>query len=142
MSKVILSALMALIPVQSDWIHGPIKQKGVASYYGRGNWHGEITANGERFDPEAKTCAHRDLPFGTIVQVRRLDRDVSTTCRINDRGPFKLQVDSQGQLKPEIDLESDYDRVIDLSVGTARDLGMIEEGTVHIQIRHWLPPKQ
>lgn len=57
----------------------------VASWYGPG-FHGRTTANGERFNRNAFTAAHRTLPFGTHVRVCRGSRCV--TVRINDRGPF------------------------------------------------------
>ena len=58
-----------------------------ASYYGVGDgYHGQTTANGERFDTYAMTAAHRTLPFGSYVRVVHGSRSV--VVRINDRGPF------------------------------------------------------
>ena len=57
----------------------------VASWYGPG-FHGRTTANGERFNRNALTAAHRTLPFRTIVRVSY--RGKSVVVRINDRGPF------------------------------------------------------
>lgn len=60
---------------------------GGASYYGVGDgYHGQTTANGERFNTYALTAAHRWLPFGTRLLVTRNGRSV--VVRINDRGPF------------------------------------------------------
>jgi rare lipoprotein A len=75
---------------------------GVASYYG--NESGSKTASGERFNQNAMTCAHRSLPFGTKLRVSAGGRSVVVT--VNDRGPFVRG------------------RVLDLSTGAARALGM------------------
>jgi rare lipoprotein A len=75
---------------------------GVASYYG--NESGSKTASGERFNQNAMTCAHRSLPFGTKLRVSAGGRSVVVT--VNDRGPFVRG------------------RVLDLSKGAARALGM------------------
>jgi rare lipoprotein A len=48
--------------------------------------HGKITANGEKFNPDGLTAAHKTLPFGTKLRLRYKDRQI--TVRINDRGPF------------------------------------------------------
>jgi rare lipoprotein A len=75
---------------------------GVASYYGSES--GSRTASGERFNQNAMTCAHRSLPFGTKLRVSTGGRSVIVT--VNDRGPFVRG------------------RVLDLSKGAARALGM------------------
>src|SRR5260370_27148008 len=62
-------------------------ESGIASWYGT-PYHGQPSASGEIYDQEKLTAAHRTLPFGTSVRVRRLDRDESIVVRINDRGPF------------------------------------------------------
>lgn len=88
---------------------------GVASFYGR-RFHGRLTANGERFDMNAMTAAHRTLPFGTQVRVTNPRNGRSVTVRINDRGPF-----IRG-------------RTIDLSRRAARELGMIQRGHARVQL--------
>ena len=62
-------------------------QEGVASWYGPG-FQGRKTANGERFNTNELTAAHKTLPFNTLVKVTNLSNGVSTVVRINDRGPF------------------------------------------------------
>lgn len=57
-----------------------------ASYYCQG-FEGKSTANGESYDCQARTCAHKSLPFGTMVEITAENGNV-TTCRVNDRGPF------------------------------------------------------
>lgn len=63
------------------------KQCGSASWYGP-RFHGRTTANGERFDQNAMTAAHKRLPFGAKVRVTNQINGKSLTLRINDRGPF------------------------------------------------------
>jgi rare lipoprotein A len=84
---------------------------GAASYYMRGR----RTASGERFDPYGMTAAHRSLPFGTHVSVTDLITGRSIVVTINDRGPF-----IRG-------------RVLDLSLGAARALGMTPRGVTRIR---------
>jgi rare lipoprotein A (peptidoglycan hydrolase) len=84
--------------------------EGVASYYAD-EFNGRKTANGEIYDMNDMTAAHRTLPFGTKVKVTDVDTGKSVVVRINDRGPFK------------------DDRVIDLSLGAAKQLGLIAMGT-------------
>lgn len=62
-------------------------QTGMASFYG-GKWHGKKTANGEIFNQNSLTAAHRSLPFGTRVKVTNLDNGKSVVVRINNRGPY------------------------------------------------------
>jgi rare lipoprotein A len=88
---------------------------GIASYYAD-RFHGRQTASGERYDRNAYTAAHRRLPFGTKVQVTRLDTGSSVEVRINDRGPFVKG------------------RVIDLSYAAAKKLGMLRRGVVRVRV--------
>lgn len=88
--------------------------KGMASYYGYES--GNRTATGERFNPQGLTAAHRSLPFGTRVRVTNTGNGRSVVVRINDRGPF-----IRG-------------RVIDVSLGAAKELGMISSGVAAVKI--------
>ncbi len=88
---------------------------GLTSYYAD-RFHGRLTANGERYDRQAYTAAHRHLPFGTRVVVTRLDDGRTVTVRINDRGPFVRG------------------RVIDLSHAAAAKLGMLRLGVVEVRV--------
>ncbi len=91
--------------------------RGMASFYGY-DGSGTQTASGQRFNPEAMTAAHRSLPFGTQVRVTNTRNGRSVVLRINDRGPY-----IRG-------------RVIDVSAGAARVLGMMGSGVapVHIEV--------
>lgn len=90
-------------------------QKGVASWYGPG-FHGKKTSSGEVYDMHCMTAAHSVLPLNTIVKVTNLGNNKEVVVRVNDRGPFV------------------NDRVIDLSLAAARDLGMVQCGTVPVRV--------
>jgi rare lipoprotein A len=85
---------------------------GIASMYG--NESGSKTASGQRFNENAMTCAHRSLPFGTKLRVSHGGRSIVVT--VNDRGPFVRG------------------RVIDLSKGAARALGISGLGQITAEI--------
>ena len=93
----------------------PKTLQGTASYYG-GKFHGRKTASGERFNQEAMTAAHKSLPLGTKVRVTNLRNGEVVEVKINDRGPY---------IKG---------RIIDLSKGAAREIGMIKAGTAKVKI--------
>ncbi len=87
-------------------------QTGIASWYQMGT----RTANGEAYKPDGMTAAHRTLPFGTIVEVKNLRNGKSVRLRINDRGPFV------------------GGRIIDVSRGGARQLGLMGSGTARVRV--------
>ncbi|MGB3336204.1 MAG: septal ring lytic transglycosylase RlpA family protein [Devosia sp.] len=88
---------------------------GVASWYGPG-FHGRTTANGERYNMNDMTAAHKSLKFGTRVKVTNENNGRSVVVRINDRGPY---VGS---------------RIIDLSKSAAQALDMIGPGTAAVTV--------
>ena len=89
------------------------REEGTASWYGPG-FHGEMTANGERYDMHGMTAAHKLLPFGTKLKVTNKSNGRSIVVRVNDRGPFVA------------------DRVIDLTRAGAEDIGMLAKGTAPV----------
>src|SRR5579883_3041588 len=93
----------------------PGSETGIASWYGH-PYHGRPAANGEIYDMEQMTAAHRTLPFDTVVRVTNLKNDKSVEVRINDRGPF---VDN---------------RIIDLSHAAAQAIDMIGPGTAQVRM--------
>lgn len=100
---------------------GTWKQRGLASYYAS-SLAGNRTASGEPYRPSQLTAAHRKLPFGTWVRVRRIDGagvpfGPAVEVRVNDRGPY-----GGGR------------RIIDLSMAAARALGIVREGVVPVEI--------
>ncbi len=95
------------------------EEEGLASWYG-GNgdgFEGKPTANGESFDPEALTAAHKTLPLGSILEVENLDNGKKVLVRVNDRGPFVKG------------------RILDLSRRGAKQLGFMGQGTAQVRIR-------
>jgi len=90
-------------------------QEGIASWYG-GKFQGRTTANGEIFDTNKFTAAHKTLAFGTMVKVTNLENGSTTIVRINDRGPFIPG------------------RIIDLSRAAAMEIGMTGMGIARVRI--------
>ncbi len=88
---------------------------GKATWYG-GRFHGRKTASGERFNENDFTCAHRKLPFGSLVRVVNLENQQAVMVRVNDRGPY-----GKG-------------RIIDVSKAAAEKLGMIDRGVVKVRV--------
>lgn len=87
--------------------------RGQASWYGT-SAHGKLTANGEIYNREALTAAHKQLPFGTVVRVYNLRNNRFVLVRVNDRGPFV-----QG-------------RVLDISLRAAESLRMLRSGVARV----------
>ncbi len=106
-ASALLAALAASTSARADSVGG---HTGTASWYGSGH----RTANGERFNPNGLTAAHRSLPFGTMVRVTNEANGRTVVVRINDRGPFV------------------GGRIIDLSRGSARAIGMSGTSRVHL----------
>lgn len=92
-----------------------MKERGIASWYGE-NFHGWVTANGEIYDMEALTGAHRTLPLGTVVRVTNVVNGERVRVRINDRGPYV------------------NGRILDLSFAAARQLDMVDHGISAVQL--------
>lgn len=89
-------------------------KEGIASFY-HDKYHGKMTSNGEIYNRDSLTCAHRTLPFGTKLIVTNLDNDKSIKVTVNDRGPF---------IKG---------REIDLSYAAADSLNFIEKGLQRVK---------
>lgn len=92
-------------------------QAGMASWYGA-DFHGRKTSNGEVYDMTALTAAHRTLPMPSYVYVTNLVNNRTVMVRVNDRGPY-----ARG-------------RIIDLSNGAARALGVIQHGSAQVRVRY------
>ena len=102
-------------PVSTVVVRPGATEEGIASWYGH-PYHGRAAANGEIYDMEKMTGAHRTLPFNTWVRVYDLDNNKTTEVRIIDRGPF-----IRG-------------RIIDLSHAAARELEIIGPGVARVRI--------
>lgn len=92
------------------------EERGIASWYGE-PYHGRRTASGEVYDMNGVSAAHRTLPFGSLVRVTREDTGDWVEVRVNDRGPF---------------IEG---RVIDLSYGAAKRIGLHVDGIAPVRVR-------
>lgn len=92
-----------------------ITETGTASYYAH-KFHGRLTANGEIYDMYGLTAAHPTLPLNSVIRVTNLSNDKNLVVRINDRMPQHPS------------------RIIDLSLGTAQKLDMVEDGLAEVKI--------
>ncbi|HEY5337828.1 MAG TPA: septal ring lytic transglycosylase RlpA family protein, partial [Rhizomicrobium sp.] len=92
-------------------------ETGIASWYGP-TFYGHRTANGEMYDGQSMTAAHRTLPLPVNVRVTNLDNGKSVVVRVNDRGPY-----AKG-------------RIIDLSEAAARELDVIRSGTARVRVTY------
>jgi rare lipoprotein A len=97
-------------------------ESGIASWYGH-PYHGRRAANGEIYDMEQMTAAHRTLPFNTWVRVQNLSNHKTVEVRITDRGPFI------------------HGRIIDLSHAAARQIDLIGPGITKVRLTIMAPPR-
>ncbi|MGM0505922.1 MAG: septal ring lytic transglycosylase RlpA family protein [Bacteroidota bacterium] len=95
---------------------GEVIQRGSSSWYGP-NFQGKITANGEVYNMDDLTAAHRTLPFNTVVRVTNQVNGRSVEVRINDRGPYV------------------GDRIIDISRRAAEEIDMIQAGVQEVELQ-------
>jgi rare lipoprotein A (peptidoglycan hydrolase) len=91
------------------------RAEGTASWYGP-DFHGRLTANGERYDMHGISAAHRTMPLPSYSRVTNLDNGRSIIVRVNNRGPFV------------------HNRIIDLSTGTAKALDFYRKGTARVRV--------
>lgn len=98
------------------------KEKGTASWYGK-KFHGYHTSNGEIYDMYGMSAAHKTLPLPTYAKVTNLKNGKTVIVKINDRGPFH------------------EDRIIDLSYAAASKLGILGNGTAHVEV-HAIDPNE
>lgn len=89
--------------------------EGQASYY-HDKFDGRTTANGETFDQDGMTCAHKTLDFGTMLRVTNLENNLTVDVRVNDRGPF---------------VEG---RIVDLTKAAAQKIGLYEMGVCNARV--------
>lgn len=107
-----MSLLLTIFILQT--VFADYKQVGKATFYSD-KAHGHMTSNGEIYHKDSFTCAHRTLPFGTILKVRDLVTDKVVYVRVTDRGPFSHAI-------------------IDLSSAAAKRLNMIRKGIARVEI--------
>ena len=116
MNKKIFVLIGILIFANSIPVFAELYKTGVTASYYAEDFHGKKTSNGERFNMNDLTCAHKSLPFDTILKVTNLANGKSVQVRVNDRGPFVAT------------------REIDLSKAAAVKLGMIGTGTTKVKL--------
>ena len=104
------------VPTGASHLDVGIEDRGVASWYGE-SFHGKQAANGELFDMEALTAAHRTLPLGSVVRVVNLVNGKHIHVRITDRGPYV------------------NGRILDLSRGAAARIGMLAGGLSVVRVQ-------
>jgi rare lipoprotein A len=114
----LISGRDAVVFGQTSGSNSEYMEEGTASWYGPG-FHGRKTANGERFNTNDLTCAHKSLPFNTLLKVTNLENGRYTIVRVNDRGPY-----AQG-------------RIIDLSNAAKTEIGM--GGLAKVRIESYKP---
>lgn len=122
----------------------PVQEAGLASWYGSGDGtndgglHGKHTATGELFDPEKHTCASRHIPLNTMVLVEDVETGNRAWCRVNDRGPYGAMHEGQWVLKLTGSDPGRWRGVMDLSRGTAQELGFdFRSGLNQVRLRYW-----
>lgn len=109
--SLLIIGLLLFAPLFSE-----VYKNGVTASYYAEDFHGKRTSNGERFNMYDYTCAHKSLPFGTILRVTNLSNGKTCDVRVNDRGPFVAS------------------REIDLSKAAAVKLDMIGSGTAKVKL--------
>lgn len=115
MKRFFLFSIFCVIVGAGNLFASVYKTDVTASYYAE-DFHGKKTSNGETFNMNALTCAHKTLPFDTILRVTNLSNGKTVDVRVNDRGPFVAT------------------REIDLSRAAAVKLGMIGTGTAKVKL--------
>ena len=97
---------------QTDEKHTKV---GNATYYGD-RWHGRRTADGSAYNKDSLTCAHRTLPFGTLLHVRNPKNGKVVVVKVTDRGPYRRNT------------------IIDLSKAAAQQIDMVQAGVVSVEV--------
>ena len=95
------------------------QQTGKASYYAH-RLQGRKMSNGIPYHRDSLTCAHRTLPFGTLLEVRNPKNNKRVVVKVTDRGPFIRS------------------RIIDLSYAAAKELDIVHQGVARVEVREWL----
>lgn len=109
--SILAFGLVGLAPLSAE----AASRCSLASHYGVGDgYHGQITANGERYDAYGLSAAHRSLPFGTRLRVTNQTNGRSVIVKINDRGPYV------------------YDRSLDLSYGAFSKIASPGQGVASV----------
>ena len=111
-----LAVLLLSATLHAGCSHRRGPERGEASWYGKA-YRGRPTASGEPFRPSRRTAAHKTLPLGTVVRVKRTDTGQTVRVVINDRGPYVAG------------------RIIDLSRKAARRIDLVDQGVAPVVVR-------
>ncbi len=116
-SKALLPPLVAIFVLANFDIVAKTyeSKKGNATYYGN-QWHGRTTSSGVKYHKDSLTCAHRTLPFGTILRVTNQRNGKEVVVKVTDRGPFRPGA------------------IIDLSMAAAKQIDMVRDGICPVEI--------
>lgn len=114
---IIKRAIFLLVTIFTLTINHEVlaQNHGKASYYGN-SFHGRRTSDGSRYHKDSLTCAHRTLPFGTLLKVTNKKNGKEVIVKVNDRGPFVRG------------------RVVDLSLAAAKEIGMVAMGVAPVEV--------
>jgi rare lipoprotein A len=107
--------ILVMLSIIAKTLLSDYQATGKATYYGQ-HWTGRLTASGERFHADSLTCAHKTLPFGTLLDVIDLRNGNCITVKVTDRLPKTSRI------------------LIDLTYGAAKQLGFLRAGIIPVQI--------
>jgi rare lipoprotein A len=114
--KLLFSTLLLLVCISGVTGQAGYEETGVASYYSD-IFDGRKTASGEVYSKDDLTCAHKTLPYGTLLRVTSLKNSNSVVVKVNDRGPYS------------------HGRIVDLSRAAAEAIGLVKAGKMDVKIQ-------
>ena len=117
--KIVVS-LLSLLAFTAMYAQDDNTKVGNATYYGD-RWHGRRTASGSSYHKDSLTCAHRTLPFGTLLHVRNPKNGKVVVVKVTDRGPYRANT------------------IVDLSKAAAEQIDMIRAGVAQVEVTQVLP---
>ena len=117
--KIVVS-LLSLLAFTAMYAQDDNTKVGNATYYGD-RWHGRRTASGSSYHKDSLTCAHRTLPFGTLLHVRNPKNGKAVVVKVTDRGPYRANT------------------IVDLSKAAAEQIDMIRAGVAQVEVTQVLP---
>lgn len=112
------ATLFISLIISSITIFSFSQQSGYATYYSH-KFHGRKTSSGVAYHKDSLTCAHKTLPFGTVLEVKNPKNNKTVVVTVTDRGPFTKN------------------RILDLSYAAAKELDIIRSGFAHVEFKEW-----
>jgi len=117
MRRIVILLIALMISTFTSFSYS--QQTGKASYYAH-RLQGRKMSSGIPYHRDSLTCAHRTLPFGTLLEVRNTKNNKRVVVKVTDRGPFIRS------------------RLIDLSYAAAKELDIVDHGVAQVEVREWL----